>query len=188
MRWRLLVVAATTALLAAAPGAAAPRACPGPGCALVGSIPVVFPASGKATFYVVTFKGKATKPPVIALALSGPSATGHEAIAAVESKAQLAGGTATVTILLGVSNIKRAVAAVGVARGSTSLEGFAPNGTFTPLGNPTVTPTACKLFDGKYTALENLGFSWQQFWLGKSPKSQDVAQGILANQIKASCR
>ena len=69
---------------------------------------------------------------------------------------------------------------------SDTLDGFAPSGAFTPTGNPTVTPTPGAKFNGDYTALEGLGFSWSQFWLNKSPPHGELAAGLLKNQIKAS--
>ena len=89
------------------------------------------------------------------------------------------------TILLGISNV--ALRKIESARSqSDTLDGFAPTGAFTPTGSPTVTLTPGAKFDGDYTALGHLGYSWSQFWLDKSPPHGELAAGLLKNQIKAS--
>lgn len=161
--------------------------CPGPGCTQVGSFSIPIPAGGKISFYVVTFKGKAAKAPVVSLTLTGTTPTGNVAIAAVEPKSTVKNGTVTVRILLGISNVK--LRGLSSARGgTTSFGGFAPSGSFSPEGYPSVTPTPAAKFDGDYLALKQLGESWELFWLGKSPQrpNYDVARYILSSQIKAS--
>jgi hypothetical protein len=184
MRLVLAVVGVALVLAAPAAGGGA-KSCPGPGCLPAGSFSIPAPAAGKISFYEITFTGKATAAPVIAVAATAPLQGKNIAVAAVEGKGKIAGGVAKVTILLGASNV--AGRGIASAAGETlSFEGFAPAGTFSPEGYPSVKPTAPAKFDNDYRALENLGFSWQQFWLGGNSKSRDVAEGILANQIKAS--
>jgi hypothetical protein len=148
----------------------------------VGSFSIRVPPSGHGAFYAVTFKGTSTKPPVVALSLTGATPKGNVAIAAVEGKTKRG---APVKIFVAITNAKLRFTQAAAAS-TMSFTGFAPSGTFTPAGSPTVTPLTCARFDDDYHALNGLGYSWAQWWLNQSPPTDERdIKHILANMIAA---
>lgn len=186
-RW--LVLGAVVALVGVSSAAGAPSACPGPGCAPIGTFSIPLPATGKASFFIVTITGQAVATPTIGAVINGPGLTGNEEMAGFAPKPIVKSGKATVKFYLAVANPKSKLKntmrlPAASAGGSVGLEAFGGSGQLTNPGTPDVQQVPVKVFDNDYHALFGAGLAWLEDWESKSPppgtKVSDIIKGILA--------
>jgi hypothetical protein len=189
-RW--VVLAATVALVGAPAAVGSTGSCPGPGCVPIGSFSVPLPATGKASFFIVTISGHAATTPTIGVNINGSVLTGNREVAGFAPKPVVKSGTATVKFYLAVANPKSKLSktvrlparcAPTCGRTPPLFQVFGGSGQLTNPVKPDVQQVPVKVFADHYHGLFKLGFAWLQDWESHSPppgtKPSDVITAIL---------